>query len=302
MARVKRNRERSIIHFSFFDLLFGALGAFIFLMIMQIISTINLVDEELVQLVNDTAKENSLLRSNLGSLQGIEEKFIQTNESLKNLRAKYKIIIDERNKLKTEKSELTAQIASLKNELASMAKIEREINRRGDILKTLEREKAKLENRVSTLERRLAAVKSIPLRVKTTSLPTGLTQDSLHLALAAEGGAPPYSWEITGELPTGLDFDIKKGIISGIVKEEGDYSFSLEVSDAVGTETSLAKPIIWKIIERPRDTEEARVNPAFVIVSVIASLLLIYILIQKYKSHSYYKKMKREGWELVWQR
>ncbi len=82
MARVKKEREAQIIHFSFFDLLFGAFGAFVFLMIMQVLSTINLVDvdfrqafDQLVQDKNSLTQEVDRLKESEIQRQSMEEKF-----------------------------------------------------------------------------------------------------------------------------------------------------------------------------------------------------------------------------------
>jgi uncharacterized protein (TIGR03437 family) len=51
--------------------------------------------------------------------------------------------------------------------------------------------------------------------------------------LHAAGGAPPYSWAITG-LPAGLTFDTSRAIISGTPLVAGTYSVIVRVSDTMG--------------------------------------------------------------------
>src|SRR5207247_1237231 len=55
--------------------------------------------------------------------------------------------------------------------------------------------------------------------------------------LAASGGAPPYSnWAVTaGNLPPGLNLNGATGIIAGTVTGTGSLSFSIRVTDSVGT-------------------------------------------------------------------
>ena len=100
MARPKKNREANIIHFSFFDLLFGAFGAFVFLMIMQVLSTLNMVDKDIQKVVDETVQENTTLKTEL-------VKYKEIDQSLKNLQQQHEKAQDEQKKANQEKSDLS---------------------------------------------------------------------------------------------------------------------------------------------------------------------------------------------------
>jgi hypothetical protein len=71
-----------------------------------------------------------------------------------------------------------------------------------------------------------------PPAITTSSLPQG-EQGSLYTAaVAATGGARPYSWKIaSGNLPAGLNFT-SAGQFSGSPSAAGTYSFAVSVTDA----------------------------------------------------------------------
>ncbi|MFT4945972.1 MAG: hypothetical protein ACI8TL_000201 [Natronomonas sp.] len=57
--------------------------------------------------------------------------------------------------------------------------------------------------------------------------------------LAASGGTEPYSWTITaGELPDGLALDESTGVITGTPAQAGNFTFTVEVTDADNTVTT----------------------------------------------------------------
>ncbi|WP_172825510.1 putative Ig domain-containing protein [Geobacter sp. DSM 9736] len=76
-------------------------------------------------------------------------------------------------------------------------------------------------------------IDSRQLTVTTSSLPGGATGAPYEQALAATGGTSPYSWSIiSGSLPDGLVLNQTTGAITGIPGQEGDYSFTVRVTDA----------------------------------------------------------------------
>jgi len=75
-----------------------------------------------------------------------------------------------------------------------------------------------------------------PLKITTTSLPDGATNQSYAAALTATGGKTPYTWSIpSGTLPTGLMLN-SGGAIGGTPTVTGTNTFTTKVADA-------AKPV-----------------------------------------------------------
>ena len=74
------------------------------------------------------------------------------------------------------------------------------------------------------------------LAITTSLLPDGTVGTAYTQALAATGGAPPYSWVVapaSGLLPPGLALS-ETGEIAGIPSREGTFNFTVAVKDAGG--------------------------------------------------------------------
>jgi YVTN family beta-propeller protein len=68
--------------------------------------------------------------------------------------------------------------------------------------------------------------------ITTTSLPSGTVGTGYSQALAATGGAPPYTWTLAfGSLPPGLSLS-GSGSISGTPTTAGSYSFTVQATDS----------------------------------------------------------------------
>ena len=71
-----------------------------------------------------------------------------------------------------------------------------------------------------------------PLEITTTSLPDGTVGVAYSKTLAATGGTTPYTWfPVSGSLPGGLSLS-EGGVISGTPTAEGDFNFTVKVTDA----------------------------------------------------------------------
>jgi hypothetical protein len=73
------------------------------------------------------------------------------------------------------------------------------------------------------------------LSVSTASLPSGRVNDFYLHTLSAEGGTPPYSWEmIDGALPPGVSLN-SSGMLSGTPSSQvgSPYVFTVQVTDAL---------------------------------------------------------------------
>ncbi|MFO0726369.1 MAG: putative Ig domain-containing protein [Myxococcota bacterium] len=70
------------------------------------------------------------------------------------------------------------------------------------------------------------------LVLTTASLPGGVRNAPYSIALSADGGTTPYSWQQTaGALPAGLSLDAQSGVLSGTPTAVGTFTFRIEVTD-----------------------------------------------------------------------
>ncbi|HET6978682.1 MAG TPA: Ig domain-containing protein [Pyrinomonadaceae bacterium] len=87
-----------------------------------------------------------------------------------------------------------------------------------------------------------------PLKVLTTKLPSAIAKREYTVQLAAEGGSPPYRWQLVGgELPPGLTLDKNTGAVSGSPERAGDWDCKLTLADAEG-QTAAPLPIKLEVL------------------------------------------------------
>jgi hypothetical protein len=299
MARPKKNREASIVHFSFFDLLFGAFGAFVFLMIMQVLSTLNMVDADIQKIVDETVQENTALKNEMIQYKEIKQSLESLEQTHEKLQGDLKKAVQENSELAKQESQLQAKLDAALKRVENLAQFKESVEQKGDMVKTLENQNRQLEQSLTEARRRLAAIGTVPLAIKTTSLPTLITEENVSIALAAEGGSPPYTWELEGRLPSGLFFNKATGSISGVVKSSGDYSFALKVTDAKGDSVRSKSNIPFKVIKKYEEPK-SMVSYWFLIIAIFLGLNLLYWWYQKYKARKYYEMMVAKGRKLVW--
>ncbi len=78
------------------------------------------------------------------------------------------------------------------------------------------------------------------LSITTTSpLPGGTVNASYSASLAASGGTQPYSWSVSGGLPAGLTLNASSGTITGVPTVSGTFNFTVTVTDATNSVSSL---------------------------------------------------------------
>jgi hypothetical protein len=68
--------------------------------------------------------------------------------------------------------------------------------------------------------------------ITTMSMPDGVLEAAYNVSVLALGGATPYTWGIArGHLPEGLTIDAISGVIWGTPTKNGNYNFTVQVSD-----------------------------------------------------------------------
>lgn len=77
------------------------------------------------------------------------------------------------------------------------------------------------------------------LQITTSGLPQGQQGQPYSAAFSASGGTQPYSWNITGTLPSGVTFN-PSGDFGGAPTSVGNSNFSTTVTDANGKTASAA--------------------------------------------------------------
>jgi hypothetical protein len=70
------------------------------------------------------------------------------------------------------------------------------------------------------------------LIITTTNIADGVEETAYNVTVVALGGTPTYTWSIArGNLPDGLTIDAASGVISGTPTKNGNYNFTVLVSD-----------------------------------------------------------------------
>jgi len=299
MPRVRRNRDVQLVHFSFFDLLFGAFGAFVFLMIMHVIRTIGMVDVDLQTTFDEVVFERNAMAAEVLKYKEKEGEYADLKGKYETLMKEWQETADEVKKNAAQRAKDQAKIQSMEDEVNSLKGFRDKYEERGEAEKQLVEENERLKARVAKANQQLAALELAPLKVKTRAFPPTLTGENVLLALAAEGGLPPYTWDVTGQLPDGLSLNRENGVILGRTRKEGSHSFVAKVTDTAGNTATSSGKISLSVVKRPVE-QEVGVSPGFVLVSIIASLLLIYVFIKKIQVHIRCKRMRDQGYEPVW--
>jgi len=77
------------------------------------------------------------------------------------------------------------------------------------------------------------------LQISVSTLPAGTVGVSYSVALAANGGTPPYTWGTAGgALPSGLGLNSATGAIAGTATQAGSFPFVAQVRDAKAASAS----------------------------------------------------------------
>ena len=73
------------------------------------------------------------------------------------------------------------------------------------------------------------------MEIATENLPAGAVSIAYEATLQAENGFPPYAWTLAdGALPVGLTLNSETGVIGGTPTQEGEFAFTVQVTDDGG--------------------------------------------------------------------
>lgn len=78
------------------------------------------------------------------------------------------------------------------------------------------------------------------LEITTSALAEATAGTGYSQALAAVGGAPPYSWAVTGSAPPGITLDSATGMLSGTPTAGGSFALAARVTDSAGATVTKA--------------------------------------------------------------
>jgi hypothetical protein len=95
------------------------------------------------------------------------------------------------------------------------------------------------------------AVTAPPLQINTASLPGGRANVAYSVTLQGSGGVAPYRWSIvSGTLPPGFSLNATTGVISGTATRQGNFNFTVRLTDAASPAVSVTRAYSIKIAKR----------------------------------------------------
>lgn len=110
-----------------------------------------------------------------------------------------------------------------------------------------------------------------PLMITTAStLPEATVGVPYRVLLAATGGAGPYTWSWTGEIPPGLTLTSSTGEIAGTASQAGTWAFTVTVRDSA--QRTASKSFTLAVAQAPEITSESPLPDAAVGVTYRAAL------------------------------
>ena len=166
MARQHKNLKISIVPLSFFDLLFCTFGAFFFLMIMHVITTLNLIDIDYKNLIDNTNQENKELRQNLQLYKDVDKKFKHLQQQYDKLNEERIKIIRENKDLLASNSKHDKSIRLMQEKLDAYEKYPDKYKGKDVYFKTLEDRIHSLEGQNHRIEKEKIALQGIIQRLK----------------------------------------------------------------------------------------------------------------------------------------
>ena len=85
----------------------------------------------------------------------------------------------------------------------------------------------------SSMQSLSVAVSAPPLAFVIATLPDGMVGQPYNVQLQATGGTLPFKWSVViGSPPPGVSLNADTGMMAGIPTQDGEYSFTVEVTDS----------------------------------------------------------------------
>jgi Skp family chaperone for outer membrane proteins len=226
--RSKKASQNSSVMEILLDPLFGLIGALIVVFIMQMISTINLVNKDLYSIVEETSQKNRRLSDIQNKYNALQNLLEALHDELDRKNEK----LNEYEYLLTKNDRKIVEQQALLDELRSTEVTD---SQQSELVENLKKEIAHLTTKVDELQNQLdQKIHVSKLQIKTMKLPNAIKDNEYHLMLASTGGLPPYIWSFNGVLPDGMSFDSKNGLLYGTSKKIGTASFNINLRDAAG--------------------------------------------------------------------
>jgi hypothetical protein len=112
---------------------------------------------------------------------------------------------------------------------------------------------------LATKTYRLRVVIDPALFILTDVLPDGVLDSAYRATLAAQGGTPPYRWNLlAGRLPAGVSFDSQSGGLLGTPTENGQFDAFVLVEDSTGEISAKG----YRFEVRPAGVERLEISTA----------------------------------------
>ncbi len=153
MSRARKESGTvEIIHSSFIDLLFGAFGAFVFLMIVYVIYTMQLTPEKLKNAIDEVTQKNQQLQEELKGYNDLKKKYNKLSGELDDINKKKHHLEDKYNEAKKKQHDLEIFIVQLNKDKKILSdKLKKLENAKKNIVIILDENK-KLKTKIEKLK------------------------------------------------------------------------------------------------------------------------------------------------------
>ena len=111
----------------------------------------------------------------------------------------------------------------------------------------------------------IAAATCPAITLNPITLPSAHIGTPYSQTVTASGGAPPYTYSVTGTLPNGMSFNPATGALTGTPTTAGIFNFTISVTDASGCPGSRPYTIVVSAVACPAITLSPPTLPGVVV-------------------------------------